>query len=338
MYEKLNPKSPWKPYIDVLPKTYNSTIYWNDKDIQSLESGNLYYLTRNQNYQIDKDYTEIFKKLFKKYPNEFKKRTYKLSDFKWALSTIWSRAIDVKINGKLKRILVPMMDMFNHSFDAKSTHTFNEKENCFELKLQHSTTSGSQAFINYGPIGNTKLLLLYGFTVHKNPHDYVELIIQLAPNAELYDLKVQILKQRGLSPTQVFYLKMSELDEFPVDILGTARIQRLTQDDLSRVQYAFDKYEIVSEVNEVLVLKALEEAFQTMYEAYKTESKADLDLYTKLEEGNLSNLNPNEIHSLRIRMSDRYIIATAGNHIKERISQIQEYLMSKIRSGNTENL
>lgn len=337
LYEKSLPDSKWKPYLDVLPTTYDSTIYWSDSEMAGLAEGNLYYITKQYKNQIAEEYNTLVKaKLLKKYPNIFNKKHFQLANYKWAVATVWSRAIDLTLDGRDERLLVPFVDMFNHSFDAKSKFSFNYSQKAFELTIQSAVASGSQAFINYGPIGNSKLLSLYGFTVHNNPHDYVELVMQLPPNVPLYNLKSQFLQQQGISPTHIFHLKLDELiDEFPVNILGTARVHRIDEEDLPRIKYAFHREEIVSEVNEVQVLKALEEALRGMYSAYQQDTAKDLEVYNTINE---STPNTKSTHALRIRMSDKNIIANAGNHIGERIRQIQEYLMGKINTGTAQPL
>lgn len=340
LYEKSLPNSLWKPYIDLLPSTYNSTIYWSDSDLAFLAEGNLYHITKQHKNQINEEYASLIKgKLFKKFPQIFAKKDYKPADYKWAIATVWSRAVDLEIEGTNDRVLVPFFDMFNHSFDAKSNFTYSSNAKGFELTLESAVGKGSQVFIDYGAMGNSKLLSFYGFTVPENPHDYVELVLQLAPQADMYQLKAHLLQQHGISTTHVFHLKLDELmEDFPVKILGTARIQRLYEEDLPRVKYAFDREEIISELNEVQVLKALEEGLRSMYSAYKFDTKKDLEDYHALKSGSPNSTNHNENHALRIRMSDKNIIALAGNHITERLNQIQEYLINKIESGKAEPL
>ncbi|CAM9894539.1 unnamed protein product, partial [Ectocarpus sp. 13 AM-2016] len=72
-----------------------------------------------------------------------------------------------------------------------------------------------QVYISYGPKGNSDLLLLYGFSLDRNPYNSVDVTISLDENDELYELKKAFLSEAGLPPTKAFPLYN---DRYPVGL------------------------------------------------------------------------------------------------------------------------
>jgi hypothetical protein len=327
--------SPWMPWINVLPKKYNSTLFWPNRELALLEGSNLYQMTKLHKQQLEAEYSTVFKQtLAKRFPLIFKPSQYSLDEFFWAMATIYSRATDGVVDGGEQRYLVPMMDMANHSFEAVTKHGFDAKSNSFRITSTGDIAADSQMYINYGPLGNAKLLHVYGFTVPNNPYDYVQLFLAMDPNAEIYEEKKKLLAARGIEPSPNFYLRLDDLDRFPIDILGTVRIQRLLEHDLDRAEYAFHPDHIISEENEVHSLKALEEGLKAMFLAYPTPYDQDLELAEAVNKGE-KKPSPNELNALLIRMGDRLVIGKAGGCIAEMTEMIRAHLQAKIDSGDT---
>ena len=116
-------------------------------------------------------------------------------------------------NNVRKRSLVPFIDIINHSFDSKTHHQYNSSTKSLEIVCNDEVKSGSQLFMNYGPMGNTKLLHFSGFTIDNNPHDYMELYLHISPEAPLYYEKTVVLQSQGINCTNPFYLRyVSKLD------------------------------------------------------------------------------------------------------------------------------
>ncbi|CAN0409308.1 unnamed protein product, partial [Scytosiphon promiscuus] len=67
-------------------------------------------------------------------------------------------------------------------------------------------SDGCQVYISYGPKGNSDLLLLYGFSLDRNPYNSVDVTISLDENDELYETKKTFLEEAGLPPTKAFPL------------------------------------------------------------------------------------------------------------------------------------
>ena len=102
---------------------------------------------------------------------------YSWEAFEWAMSMLFSRAINLREVGQLA--LVPYADLLNHSpyafsyFYYQSIPLSNERE--VTLYADRSYAKNDQVLISYGQKSNAELLLLYGFVVDRNLFDEVEL-------------------------------------------------------------------------------------------------------------------------------------------------------------------
>ena len=64
----------------------------------------------------------------------------------------------------------------------------------------------TQVYISYGPKSNADLLLLYGFSLDRNPFNSVEVTVALDTEDELYAQKKTFLEEAGRPTTMSFPL------------------------------------------------------------------------------------------------------------------------------------
>lgn len=326
--------SPWKPWIEVLPKRYNSTIFWTNRELDLIRGTNLHQITVILKQQLESEYATLFKQILaKRFPLIFKPSLYTQEEYFWAMATVHSRATDGHVDGGDQRYIVPFMDMANHSFEAQCSHKFDSASNSFRFVAKGGIAQDEQVFINYGPMGNAKLLQVYGFTCINNPYEYIQMVFHMGANAELYEQKKKILAAQGLPPSPTLYIRLDQLDLFPLDVLGTVRTQRLTEGDLATAGNAFHREEVVSVENEVVSLKALEDGLTAMWKAIVFPHEKDLELAEAFNKGT-SQLSPNEMNALNLRMGDRLVIGKAGGLITEMLEMVRDHLKQKI----TENM
>ncbi|KAJ1643596.1 hypothetical protein IWQ61_010514, partial [Dispira simplex] len=77
--------------------------------------------------------------------------------------------------------LAPLLDLLNHDCQADVTPYFDHSRQSFIIRTNQPVLPGNEAFINYGPHDNVKLVCEYGFWVPGNPHDLVPLDDILMP-------------------------------------------------------------------------------------------------------------------------------------------------------------
>ena len=77
--------------------------------------------------------------------------------------------------------MVPFVDIFNYSTTSKCSHMFSERTNQFTVIRDKSQQfeSGDEICLNYGLIPNSKLLMLYGFSLLDNTHCSIDVYISI---------------------------------------------------------------------------------------------------------------------------------------------------------------
>jgi len=182
----------WKPYLDTLPNSYEVPYFCTDDEIKSFPS----YLkipTLEQKTKVMKSFRKITL-LVKNAPNRF---TFNSDDFAWSWFTVNTRAVyfknlstekpsaqvyDVNLSGDHENLaLAPFLDMFNHSSMASVEAGLNLRlgisKNCYEIITNNKYQKYDQVFISYGPHGNLRLYVEYGFTEENNLNDFVPITI-----------------------------------------------------------------------------------------------------------------------------------------------------------------
>lgn len=84
---------PWGLHVSTMPMSFNTPIYWEESEIEMLKGTNVYHLTLMLKRQIVGDYDSIYVGLQQAYPDALGGISMDL--YSWALSVIYSRALDI---------------------------------------------------------------------------------------------------------------------------------------------------------------------------------------------------------------------------------------------------
>lgn len=233
--EKLRQReSPLRPWIALLPSKFNTPLFWNDNDLEWLKGTTLYKATQIKKGMLQDTWRRIEPVARQLTVTEGldagsdspTRPTY--SDFLWAYSIFWSRAISIPISSTIVlEGIVPGLDFANHSDTSKCRWTMSQfsadggrggrganmnnasaSPPFIQLVCPRGSTMppGKEITINYGNKSNEELLYLYGFAQEENKHDVLMVACPLPPPSdwdETLHARVQLLRARGLSP-QVF--------------------------------------------------------------------------------------------------------------------------------------
>lgn len=279
-------------HVERLPASYNMSIFFTDEELDVCAGSSLHGLTTQLRGHLGNDYKQLLMRVLMRHRNlfpldqfgiqdvcansrrsNFKKKKKKpdksLLKYKWALATIWSRAMDFGLPGGTSlRLMVPFADMFNHSSDVAQCHAYDPATGDLSILAARDYSVGEQVFIYYGPVPNSRLLRLYGFVLPDNPHDSYELVLQTNHMAPLYEQKERLWKLAGLDTACTIPLTAG--DPLPANVLQYLRIQRLHDSELGAMtaQIATGAHGKVSDENETQILQFLVESIQAILEGF----------------------------------------------------------------------
>ncbi|KAF2010578.1 SET domain-containing protein [Aaosphaeria arxii CBS 175.79] len=260
-----------RSHVAAMPTNYTSTIFFAEAELEVCAGSSLYTTTKQLDQQIEADYEELVVRLFGRDQEIFPRDKFTIEDYKWALCTVWSRAMDFKLpNGDSIRLLAPFADMLNHSSEVERCHTYDVSSGNLYVLAGKGYEPGDQVFINYGPVPNNRLLRLYGFVLPGNPNDSYDLVLATHPLAPLFEQKRKLLISAGLNSTCTVCL--TRADPLPNSVIRYLRIQRLDKPDLAAmgphpVNAAVEK---ISDENEVEILQFLVDSISSLLDSFGT--------------------------------------------------------------------
>ncbi|KAM9173373.1 SET domain-containing protein 4 isoform 2-T4 [Pangshura tecta] len=207
-------QSVWKPYLDVLPKTYTCPVCL-DQEVVRLLPEPLRRKAQEQRTVVQELYTSS-KSFFSSLQSLFTENVETVFNYdalQWAWCTINTRTVYMKHSQRecFSRepdvyALAPYLDLLNHSPNVQVKAAFNEQTRCYEIRTDSHCKRHEELFICYGPHDNQRLLLEYGFIAINNPQSgvYVSadiLLKHLFSADKQRNTKLSILKDHNLLDT-----------------------------------------------------------------------------------------------------------------------------------------
>nr|XP_039260368.1 actin-histidine N-methyltransferase-like [Styela clava] len=257
--ERLNPESFYKPYIDVLPKEYNTTLYFSPNEMEALKGTSAFSTAISQYKSIARQYGMFFNLMHggtampevEKIPltakNEF---TY--DAYRWAVASVSTRLNRIAILTKEEKqelckhggschdhhakdstlALIPMWDMINHSLGQISTDCDPTLKVCKSYAMQ-DFKSGEQIKIFYGARSNVGFLVYNGFVVENNPYDRVDIQLGVSSNDKLYKKRVQLLERLRIHSRGSFHI-FAMVENLPTspELLAFLRVFHMNEEEL----------------------------------------------------------------------------------------------------------
>ncbi|XP_056312601.1 SET domain-containing protein 4 [Danio aesculapii] len=196
--------SEWSPYINILPKTYTCPVYFPDNIIELLPRS-LQKKATEQKEQFQELFSssQTFFHSLQPLFNQPTEELFTQDALRWAWCSINTRTVYMEHDqskylsrGKDVYALAPYLDLLNHCPNVQVEAGFNKETRCYEIKSVYGCKKFQQAFINYGPHDNHRLLLEYGFVAPCNLHSVV--YVDLETLKVCLDEKDKQLKQKLL--------------------------------------------------------------------------------------------------------------------------------------------
>eukprot|EP00617_Octactis_speculum_P017900 CAMPEP_0185755172 /NCGR_PEP_ID=MMETSP1174-20130828/13695_1 /TAXON_ID=35687 /ORGANISM="Dictyocha speculum, Strain CCMP1381" /LENGTH=413 /DNA_ID=CAMNT_0028433621 /DNA_START=1 /DNA_END=1242 /DNA_ORIENTATION=- len=162
-----------------LPEAYPYVLSeWNTEDLSEMEGSGVKVKVEAWKAQVVTDFHALHALRNSTCENSLGAQFpwFTLDAYKWALYTIFSRCVSVRIadgTGRapaLYKALAPFFDLFNHSPRSLSQHgltpvTWTPSGAALVVTTGQSWAKGEEVCLNYGLEPNGRLLLLYGFVV-----------------------------------------------------------------------------------------------------------------------------------------------------------------------------
>uniref|UniRef100_A0A453QHF0 Rubisco LSMT substrate-binding domain-containing protein n=1 Tax=Aegilops tauschii subsp. strangulata TaxID=200361 RepID=A0A453QHF0_AEGTS len=100
MAERLRPTSLWKPYLDVLPSTFGSSVWFDDEELAEVEGTTLHRATVMQKKSLQALFNDKVKALVEELLHIDEAGSsieVRFEDFLWANSIFWTRALNIPL-------------------------------------------------------------------------------------------------------------------------------------------------------------------------------------------------------------------------------------------------
>ncbi|RYP11862.1 hypothetical protein DL767_011265 [Monosporascus sp. MG133] len=229
-------KSPWKPYLDVLPRTFDTPMFWSENELSELQASAITSkvgkdeaenMFRAKILPVIQSHAGVF------YPegaarlceDDLIELCHRMG------STIMAYAFDLENDedrpdsenedswvedreGKLTMGMVPMADILNA--DAEFNAHVNHGEDALTVTSLRPIAAGEEVLNYYGPLGNGELLRRYGYVTIKHArYDVVEIS---------WDLVLSVLKDTLKLDEATWGKVLNQLD--PEEIEETLVIDR----------------------------------------------------------------------------------------------------------------
>ncbi|XP_046580739.1 SET domain-containing protein 4-like, partial [Haliotis rubra] len=201
--------SSWYPYIQTLPPTFSTPLYFTGKELERLPP-NAYMKSISEQTRVQDIFANI-RDFLRKHCPDFNIFTYER--FRWAWCVVNTRSVYVKIlespylsltERETNVALAPYLDLLNHSAEAKIEARLNRESRRYEIVTADKYQKYDQVFINYNPYSNDELFIEYGFTLPDNPFNVYEFttadleILRHKFSVDNWDRKMDIIGEMKL--------------------------------------------------------------------------------------------------------------------------------------------
>ncbi|XP_042381226.1 fructose-bisphosphate aldolase-lysine N-methyltransferase, chloroplastic-like [Zingiber officinale] len=322
----LGQASPWHPYLNILPTTTNSTLFWPEGELSEIQGTQLLSTTIGAKDYVESEFTKVEGEVI--LPNkDLFPSAITLPDFLWAFGMLRSRAFS-RLRGE-NLALVPLADLINHSsnitveessWEIKGKGLFS-RELIFSLRTPAYLKSGEQVYIQFDMgKSNADLALDYGFVDPRPDRDAYTLTLEISESDPFYGDKLDIAESNGLAETA--YFDVVQGHTLPPLMLPYLRLVALGGTDAFLLESIFrnsvwDHLELpVSRANEETICRVVRDACKSALSGYGTTIEEDEKL---MERGNLGERLG---IAVRIRVGEKKLLRQIDDAFRDRESEL----------------
>lgn len=333
--ERADPNSFWQPYIKTLPSEYATPLYFEEEEVQYLQSTQAIHDVYSQYKNTARQYA-YFYRVIQTHPNASKlplKDLFTFDDYRWAVSSVMTRQnqIPTEDGSRVTLALIPLWDMCNHTNGLITTGYNLEDDRCECVALQ-DYGAGEQIYIFYGTRSNAEFVIHNGFFFDGNAHDRVKIKLGVSKSDRLYAMKAEVLARAGIPTSSVFALHCSD-PPISAQLLAFLRVFCMSEDELKHHligEQAIDKIFTlgnsefpVSWDSEIKLWTFLETRASLLLKTYKTDLKEDRSLL----EG--TDLSFHARMAISLRLAEKEILEKV---VKSAVAK-REYFEKHLKEG-----
>ncbi|RIA96210.1 hypothetical protein C1645_688125 [Glomus cerebriforme] len=253
MYESQKENSLWRPYFNILPREFDTPMFWNEGDLAELEGTGV--IDKIGKADAEKQFNEHLLPIIQSNSSIFDLKMHNLELFHCMGSLVMANAFQDKIpKKKIKEnedkedeedeedekddvTMMPMADMLNHKTGFNNARLYCDK-GLLEMIAIKEIKKDEQIYNTYGELCSADLLRKYGFVDEDNVHDIVELngqfvVDTISIDEDTKDRKIEMLLEDDLLD-DIFVLDTTY--EISPELIITAKIMRMDKVQFNKLQ------------------------------------------------------------------------------------------------------
>jgi len=321
-------------FINNFPKSYDSPVFLppDSQASKLLAHTTVGALTSRLQQQMDADHgrlSALLGQFIDMHPEHEEAlpsvEAFTFEAYVTALFSVYSRGADIELcvvgsaGGERRRLLIPVLDMFNHNANCAVSHGLNAETLTVDISTVTSLPAG-ECCLNYGALPNQRLLLFYGFTVDNNAADFAELYVPLAEGMPFVERKAAVMRACFPEFVPNTSVKILVGGEIPAVLMSLLRLLGVSEENematAERRAVVGEGVPMQSQDNEGGALGALENALASMSQAIAV----DLLSEEKEDEGEREEL----VDFVRVYVeSELQILSECLSRCRERIEELR---------------
>ncbi|CAD7701616.1 unnamed protein product [Ostreobium quekettii] len=233
--------SRWRAYLEGLPATPRSPVFWEGDRLAGLAGTQLMASCEGYREYFSQRFVELEAGVFKKYPELFPSNVFTLEAWKWAVGTVRAQ-VHPPLEGE-SLALVPVADLVCHSRNPNtewrlSSGGFLSRGESLSLVAMRNISSEEVLSIDFGPDKlDSQVALDYGeVDVGTMKGGYV-LTLTLPEDDPAFDDKIDILELAGFGQSATF--KLCPNEPLSTDMLAFLRLMYISGADSFHLEALF---------------------------------------------------------------------------------------------------
>ncbi|CAL5088390.1 unnamed protein product [Urochloa decumbens] len=318
--------SPWAPYLAILPRQTDSTIFWSEEELLEIQGTQLLSTTVGVKEYVQSEFESVEAEIINANKDLFP-GTITSDDFLWAFGILRSRVFPELRGDKLA--LIPFADLVNHSptitsegssWEIKGKGLFG-REAMFSLRTSVDVKSGEQIYIQYDlDKSNAELALDYGFIESNSSRDSYTVTLEISESDPFYGDKLDIAELNGLGETAYFDIVLDE--PLPSQMLTYLRLLCIGGTDAFILEALFRNsvwghLELpLSPDNEESICQVMRDACKSALDAYQTTIQEDEEISQR------ENLPPRLKIAIGVRAGEKKVLQQIDDIFKQREEEL----------------